>query len=245
MATRLLALGALGEFGANSLLVEPESGGNLLIDAGAAFSDLAAFGVGYEVPDFAALGGHGPKAVIVTHAHDDHKASVRAGRLAVEVLAAVRPRMGRRALSDGEPLATRELMEDGPASRRVPVGRSPSALDPRRGCAAAGGARRPGAGDRPGCLWRWRDDQETRGVGDAGWMCPARRHQRSSAPSRRAIKLRPPSSRCGASWAVITVVRLCIWGVSGRWDTAPGQERSRAGRAWSGGVARGAGQLGG
>ena len=69
---RLVALGGLGEFGANSLLVEDETGGRVLVDAGAAFSDLAAFGVGYEVPDFGALGANVPSVAVVTHAHDDH-----------------------------------------------------------------------------------------------------------------------------------------------------------------------------
>ena len=113
MATRLLALGGLGEFGANSMLIEPESGGRVLIDAGAAFSDLAAFGVGYEVPDFAALGGDGPEAVIFTHAHDDHVkglAFLREAFPKVEIFASrTTLAWARRALSNGKPLATREL----------------------------------------------------------------------------------------------------------------------------------------
>jgi ribonuclease J len=115
MATRLLALGGLGEFGANSLLIEPESGGNLLIDAGAAFSDLAAFGVGYEVPDFAALGGHAPQAVILTHAHDDHikgLAFLREAFPGVEIFGSrTTLAWARRALSNGEPMATHVLHE--------------------------------------------------------------------------------------------------------------------------------------
>jgi ribonuclease J len=113
MATRLVALGGLGEFGANSLLIEPESGGRLLIDAGAAFSDLAAFGVGYEVPDFAALGEPALEAVVVTHAHDDHVkglAFLREAFPGTEVLASrTTLAWARRALADGEPFATREL----------------------------------------------------------------------------------------------------------------------------------------
>lgn len=69
---RLVALGGLGEFGANSLLIDDDRGGRVLVDAGASFSGLEAFGVGYEVPDFAALGERTPHHVILTHAHDDH-----------------------------------------------------------------------------------------------------------------------------------------------------------------------------
>ncbi|MDD5563001.1 MAG: ribonuclease J [Thermoanaerobaculaceae bacterium] len=112
MAT-LVALGGLGEFGANSLLVEDEGGARVLLDAGAAFSDLAAFGVGYEVPDFAAIGGGPPAAVVVTHAHDDHIkgiAFLREAHPAIE-LAASRTTLAwaRRATGNGAALATREL----------------------------------------------------------------------------------------------------------------------------------------
>ncbi len=116
MAIRLVALGGLGEFGANSLLVEPDEEGRVLIDAGAAFSDLAAFGVGYEVPDFGALGPLGPKSVIVTHAHDDHikgLAFVREAFPGVELFASrTTHAWARRALAEGEPLVTRELKPD-------------------------------------------------------------------------------------------------------------------------------------
>jgi ribonuclease J len=67
---RLVGLGGLGEFGANSLLLE-ENGDRLLIDAGVAFSDLEPFGVAYEVPEYASLGDR-PLAVVCTHGHDDH-----------------------------------------------------------------------------------------------------------------------------------------------------------------------------
>jgi ribonuclease J len=71
MTARLSALGGLGEFGANAMLVTA-GGTRLLIDVGAAFSDHSAFGVAFEVPDFASLGGPPPVAIVVTHAHDDH-----------------------------------------------------------------------------------------------------------------------------------------------------------------------------
>jgi mRNA degradation ribonuclease J1/J2 len=123
MATRLLALGGLGEFGANSLLIEPESGANVLIDAGAAFSDLAAFGVGYEVPDFGALAEHAPQTVVFTHAHDDHikgLAFLREAYPAVEILASrTTLAWARRAISNGEPLRSRTQRGDEPAGGSV------------------------------------------------------------------------------------------------------------------------------
>lgn len=68
----LLPLGGLGEFGANSMLLDGGPGNRLLLDVGAAFSDDAAFGVAFEVPDFAALKERAPNAVVLSHAHDDH-----------------------------------------------------------------------------------------------------------------------------------------------------------------------------
>jgi hypothetical protein len=67
-AVRLVPVGGLGEFGANSMLIDDDRGRRLLVDAGASFSDLEAFGVGYEVPDFATLGERVPRHVILTHA---------------------------------------------------------------------------------------------------------------------------------------------------------------------------------
>lgn len=68
---RLIPLGGLGEFGANAMLLEDENGESVLLDAGAAFSDLELFGVSYEVPDFATLAAP-PRALLLTHGHDDH-----------------------------------------------------------------------------------------------------------------------------------------------------------------------------
>jgi ribonuclease J len=68
----LTALGGLGEFGANSMLLDAGDDGRLLLDAGAAFSDQASLGVAFEVPDFAALGRRRPRAVVLSHPHDDH-----------------------------------------------------------------------------------------------------------------------------------------------------------------------------
>jgi ribonuclease J len=73
---RIVPLGGFGEFGANCVLLEDDGGERLLIDAGAAFSDLEPFGVSYEVPDFAALGGPAPLALVCTHGHDDHVKAV-------------------------------------------------------------------------------------------------------------------------------------------------------------------------
>ena len=117
-AARLVALGGLGEFGANSLLVE-DDGGGILIDAGAAFSDMAAFGVGYEVPDFASLG-QAPRAVAFTHAHDDHingLAFLREAFPAVEVFgSATTLAWARHSAEPGAALDGRELRADRPAA---------------------------------------------------------------------------------------------------------------------------------
>ncbi len=68
---KLIPLGGLGEFGANSMLLASATGESVLVDAGAAFSDLELFGVSYEIPDFSALDAP-PQAVLLTHGHDDH-----------------------------------------------------------------------------------------------------------------------------------------------------------------------------
>lgn len=68
---KLIPIGGLGEFGANSLLLSSTSDESVLLDAGAAFSDVELFGVAYEVPDFAALPAP-PAALLLTHGHDDH-----------------------------------------------------------------------------------------------------------------------------------------------------------------------------
>ncbi len=68
---QLLPLGGLGEFGANSMLVTSTAGDEVLLDAGAAFSDLEPFGVAYEYPDYSALAVP-PEGLILTHGHDDH-----------------------------------------------------------------------------------------------------------------------------------------------------------------------------
>lgn len=67
----LIPLGGLGEFGANSMLLQADDGTRVLLDAGAAFSELEAFGVAYEVPDFAQLD-QPPLGLLLTHGHDDH-----------------------------------------------------------------------------------------------------------------------------------------------------------------------------
>ena len=115
MAMRLVALGGLGEFGANSLLLDDDAGGRILIDAGAAFSDMAEFGVGFEVPDFAALG-DGVRALVLTHAHDDHVKGVAFLREAfpgVEVIGSPTTlAWARRALEPGTAVARSELHTD-------------------------------------------------------------------------------------------------------------------------------------
>ncbi|MCU0291266.1 MAG: ribonuclease J [Thermoanaerobaculaceae bacterium] len=72
MTVRLRGLGGLGEFGANSLLVDDGAAGRVLVDAGAAFADEPALGLSYEVPDFSAVAGPSPGLLVLSHAHDDH-----------------------------------------------------------------------------------------------------------------------------------------------------------------------------
>lgn len=69
---RILPIGGLGEFGANSMLIEDETSGRLIVDAGAAFAEESELGLSYEVPDWSSLLGPEPQAVLVSHAHDDH-----------------------------------------------------------------------------------------------------------------------------------------------------------------------------
>ncbi|NCO69012.1 MAG: MBL fold metallo-hydrolase, partial [Acidobacteria bacterium] len=72
MSLRVVALGGVGEFGANSLWLEGDEGDGLLLDAGAAFSDEPSLGLAYEIPDFSAISPRPPVAIVLTHAHDDH-----------------------------------------------------------------------------------------------------------------------------------------------------------------------------
>jgi len=82
MTVQLRFLGGLGEFGANSLAVTAGNEPPLVVDAGAGFLPFEAFGVAYEVPDWAALLDEGPAAALITHAHDDHMKGL--GRLVAE-----------------------------------------------------------------------------------------------------------------------------------------------------------------
>jgi ribonuclease J len=69
----IIALGGLGEFGLNSLIVR--SGEDMiLIDAGMMFPDESLPGVDIVIPDLAFVQEHAAqlKAIIVTHAHEDH-----------------------------------------------------------------------------------------------------------------------------------------------------------------------------
>ncbi|MFZ5787479.1 MAG: MBL fold metallo-hydrolase RNA specificity domain-containing protein, partial [Acidobacteriota bacterium] len=101
MSARLVPLGGLGEFGANSMLVEA-GGESVLIDAGAAFTELDAFGISYEVPDFAALGAAAPAHALFTHGHDDH---LRAAGSLLEAFPATKVWGSRATLARAEGLA--------------------------------------------------------------------------------------------------------------------------------------------
>jgi len=70
---RLIPLGGLGEIGLNMMLVE--SGDDVIaVDCGLMFPDDELPGIDYVIPDFshALARGHGFRAVVLTHGHEDH-----------------------------------------------------------------------------------------------------------------------------------------------------------------------------
>jgi ribonuclease J len=72
-AVRLIPLGGLGEIGLNMMLVE--SGDDVIaVDCGLMFPDDELPGIDYVIPDFshALARGHGFRAVVLTHGHEDH-----------------------------------------------------------------------------------------------------------------------------------------------------------------------------
>ncbi len=74
---RIIPLGGLGEVGKNMTLYETE-GGSVLVDAGLAFPRDEHLGVDLVLPDFSYLKDHARdiKAVLLTHAHEDHVGSL-------------------------------------------------------------------------------------------------------------------------------------------------------------------------
>lgn len=72
MTVRLTPLGGLGEFGANSWVLSVEGEAPVVVDAGAGFLPFEAFGVAYEVTDYAAVLEAAPAGALMTHGHDDH-----------------------------------------------------------------------------------------------------------------------------------------------------------------------------
>jgi ribonuclease J len=74
---RIIPLGGLGEVGKNMTLYETE-GGSVLVDAGLAFPRDEHLGVDLVLPDFSYLRDHAGelKAVLLTHAHEDHVGSL-------------------------------------------------------------------------------------------------------------------------------------------------------------------------
>ncbi len=74
---RIIPLGGLGEVGKNMTLYETE-GGSVLVDAGLAFPRDEHLGVDLVLPDFSYLKDHASdvKAVLLTHAHEDHVGSL-------------------------------------------------------------------------------------------------------------------------------------------------------------------------
>jgi ribonuclease J len=74
---RIIPLGGLGEVGKNMTLYETE-GGSVLVDAGLAFPRDEHLGVDLVLPDFSYLKDHAAdiRAVLLTHAHEDHVGSL-------------------------------------------------------------------------------------------------------------------------------------------------------------------------
>jgi len=70
---RLVALGGLGEFGLNALVLEWEAE-CLLVDAGMGFATAEMPGVDSVVPDFEYISdrGRSVRAIVLTHGHEDH-----------------------------------------------------------------------------------------------------------------------------------------------------------------------------
>src|SRR5437762_3903563 len=76
-AVECIALGGLGEFGMNMLLVGCGDTA-LLVDAGVMFPEPELFGVDLVIPDLAALDRYRGKiqALVLTHGHEDHIGAV-------------------------------------------------------------------------------------------------------------------------------------------------------------------------
>jgi len=73
----IVPLGGLGEFGMN--IMAYECGDDIVvIDCGIMFSDDSAPGVDYIIPDISYLvqNEHKIRAIIITHAHEDHMGSL-------------------------------------------------------------------------------------------------------------------------------------------------------------------------
>src|SRR6185312_7688973 len=68
---RIIALGGLGEVGKNMTVYET-AGEVIVVDAGLAFPRDEHLGVDLILPDFGYLQGREVRAVILTHAHEDH-----------------------------------------------------------------------------------------------------------------------------------------------------------------------------
>src|SRR5262249_49860675 len=90
MYLRLVALGGLGEFGLNALVLECEED-RILVDAGALFATADLPGVDSVVPDFRYLaeGRDALRGIVLTHGHEDH-----IGALAFALQAAPAPVYG-------------------------------------------------------------------------------------------------------------------------------------------------------
>ena len=70
---RIVPLGGLGEFGSNMLAVE-WGGSGIVVDCGVMFPTPEMLGIDLVIPDISYLAepGKTPRAIILTHAHEDH-----------------------------------------------------------------------------------------------------------------------------------------------------------------------------
>jgi ribonuclease J len=122
---RVIALGGLGEVGKNMTVYE--MGGELIIvDAGMAFPRDEHLGVDVILPDFGYLRGKNVRAVVLTHAHEDHVGALPflMREITVNEIWATRLTLGlvKSKLDEHGLLRAAELREADPAGAPVQLG---------------------------------------------------------------------------------------------------------------------------